>query len=63
MNELQAVAYQLADEIRDRKWDHVLGPKPAPDCIEITTELARRCPGYTVEQYKRAIATGLFESW
>ncbi len=62
--ELAKVAYQLAEEIRDGHWNHLieLRSKPAPDCQEIIKELSTRCPGYTIDVYKRAIATGLSES-
>jgi hypothetical protein len=64
MDELAKAAYQLAEEIRDGHWDHIndLATKPAQDCQEIIAALSQRCPGYTQEQYKRAISTGLFVS-
>lgn len=64
MTDLKSAAYKLAEEIWDKKWEHVsdLKTKPVPDCVEIIDELRRRCPGYRLEQYKRAIAQGMFES-
>jgi len=61
---LSEAAFDLAEEIRDGKWDHLddFKRKPAPACEEIVAELARCCPGYSQEQYRKAIATGLFES-
>jgi len=61
---LSSEAYRLAEEIRDKKWGHVtdLHVKPVPDCEEIIAELAKRCPGHSLEKYKRAIARGMFES-
>ncbi|TNJ32633.1 hypothetical protein E1B00_15430 [Arenimonas terrae] len=62
--QLNSVAYVLAEEIRDGNWDHVpdLKAKPVGDCLEIVGELERRCPGFAPEAYKRAIATGMFET-
>ncbi len=62
MSKLSEIAYVLAEEIRDGQWKHVTKNKPAPDCEEIINELKKRCPNYTVEEYKRALSTGLFES-
>lgn len=63
-NHLSQFGYDLAEEIRDGKWDHVsdLKKKPAPACIELTDEFRRRCPGYSLEQYQRALSDGLFAS-
>lgn len=61
---LSRVAYSLAEEIRDQKWSLIadLSKKPAADCSEIMLELMARCPGFTREEYRRAISTALFES-
>lgn len=58
MTDLMTSAYDLAEEIWAGKWSHIieLKLKPAPDCEEIIEELCNRSPGYTLEQYKRAIA-------
>jgi hypothetical protein len=63
-SELSNAAYQLAEEIRDGLWQHVkaLLTKPVPDCKEIIDELAKRCPGRSQEEYRQAIARGMFES-
>src|SRR5689334_2147259 len=47
--DLDHIAYLLAEEIRDGRWDHVeaLKTKPVPSCPEIMEELERRCPGHT----------------
>lgn len=61
---LSEAAYDLGIEIHEGKWNHIadIHKKPAPVCVEIVDELKRRCPGFTYEQYQRAVATGLFES-
>lgn len=61
---LDAAAYDLALEIREGKWEHVacLKTKPAPACQELMDVLRTRRPGYAVEQYRRALADGLFAS-
>lgn len=60
--DLAQIGYDLAEEIRDGKRDHIsdLKKKPAPACIELTDEFRRRYPGYSLEQYQRALADGLF---
>lgn len=57
-------AYGLAQEIRDGRWNHVpdLARKPPPACTELIDELQRRCPGFSVSDYQRALADGLFAS-
>jgi hypothetical protein len=62
--ELADAAYDLAVEIHEGDWKHVkcLDLKPAPACPEIIDALRKRCPGYSVEQYQRALADGLFAS-
>jgi hypothetical protein len=61
---LMDAAYDFAVEIRDGKWDHVVGirSKPVPVCPEVVDELRRRCPGHSNLEYQRAIADGLFSS-
>jgi hypothetical protein len=61
---LSAAAYQLAEEIRKGCWRHVVGlsQKPAPSCVELTDELQKRCPGFALADYQRALADGLFAS-
>ena len=61
---LAQAAYQLASEIRDGCWRHLsaLSNKPAPSIPELIQELERRCPGFAVPEYQRALADGLFES-
>jgi hypothetical protein len=61
---LPEASYRLAKEIRDGRWKHVrdLAVKPVPDCEEILQELRRRCPGYSRQDYRTAIAKGVFES-
>jgi hypothetical protein len=57
-------AYHLAEEIRDGRWRHIadLSSKPAPYCVELTDELQKRCPGFSLPDYRQALADGLFES-
>jgi len=54
----------LAEEIRDGRWSHAadLARKPAPACTELIDELRRRCPGFTISEYQRSLADGLFAS-
>lgn len=61
---LSGAAYVLCEEIHSGKWDNEPGviTKPGPECEGIIAELTRRCPGFTNYEYKRAIASGLFES-
>jgi hypothetical protein len=61
---LSLAAYRLAEEIRDGRWRHVveLSRKPAPSCVELTDELQKRCPGFLLADYRRALADGLFET-
>ena len=63
LNKLNLEAYKLAEEVRDGKWNHIGGMKAKLlNKHEITDELARRCPGYTLEEYQRAFANGMFVS-
>ena len=61
-NQLNSAAGTLAQEIWDKKWGHVadLKVKPVGDCDDIVRELERRCPGFAPDDYKRAIAKGMF---
>lgn len=61
---LADAAYRLAEEIRDGRRSHVsdLMWKPATACVELTDELSRRCPGFPLEAYKRALANGMRNS-
>jgi hypothetical protein len=61
--ELVNAAYSLAEEIRGGKWSHLYDPhKPvaAEYYPEFIDELRRRCPGYTPDAYKRALADAMF---
>jgi len=63
--ELISAAYKLAEEIRAGEWSHVFDPnKPvaAEYYPELIDELGHRCPGYTADAYKRALADGIFGS-
>lgn len=61
---LRLRACELAEEIRDGRWNHVEGiaARPVPACLEIVDELERRCPGFDLAAYQQAIADGLFET-
>jgi hypothetical protein len=64
-SDIDAAAYDLCLEVRDHKWDRALSKAPNGQpaaCNEVIEELRRRCPGYTKEQYQRAIAQGMFDS-
>lgn len=60
---LSMAACLLAQEIWDQKWAHIarLKNKPVGECVEIIDELKRRCPGHTIEEYKEAIAKGMYD--
>ena len=51
---LQQAAYELADEIREGKWEHIknLHGKPIPECDEIMNELKRRASDYSAIEYQ-----------
>lgn len=59
--DLEDTAYQLAEEIRDGNWRHIenMKSRPASECNEILLEFEKRCPGHTIDTYKRAILIGL----
>ena len=61
---LKSVAYHLAEEIRDGRWNHVPGitTEPVRECDELVAEFERRCPGFSRVEYQRALADALFES-
>ena len=61
---LRLSACELAEEVRAGRWDHIAGIKtqPVPACPEVVAELERRCPGFDLPTYRRAIADGLFET-
>jgi hypothetical protein len=62
---LDAEAYAIAEEVREGKWDHALRlvPNGQPAASEdVISELRRRCPGYSKEQYQEAIAKGMKDS-
>ena len=59
---LQEQAYRLAGEIRDRKWDQLPGIDRPAASAEVIAELRRRCPGFSTEEYARAIADGFSNS-
>jgi hypothetical protein len=62
--ELRLAACSLAEEIRDGRWSHLreLASKPAPAISELIEELRKRCSGFPIETYQRALADGLFET-
>jgi len=61
---LKIVAFELGEEIREGRWNHVSGisTKPATACDELIKEFEERCPGYSRLEYQQALAEGLFES-
>ena len=63
-SDLMAIGCQIAEEIRDGKWNHIseLSVRPAPACDQLIAEFARRCPGYTRKAYQQALADGLHET-
>jgi hypothetical protein len=64
IKKLADAGYVLGEEIRDGLWSHVadLACKPAPACVEMIDELRKRCPGFSVSDYQRALADGMFVS-
>jgi hypothetical protein len=67
-DELKEVAYDFANEITDGKWAHVIYPNGRvrrdddDDSLRIIDVFRARCPGYSDEQYSRALSHGFFES-
>jgi hypothetical protein len=59
---LAAEAYRLADEVRDGRWRHIDLRKPVSAYAELTEELQKRCPGFSLADYRKALAVGMFES-
>ena len=59
---LMKAADTLSQEIWSNQWQHVhdLKTKPVRDCDEIISELARRCPGHSYEEYGDAISRAIF---
>jgi hypothetical protein len=58
---LASAAYAVADEYRDGRLPHVA--KSWDDTRDsLCKELERRCPGFTVEEYRDALANGFKES-
>lgn len=62
LEELRLAACNLAEEIREGRWQHVkdLRLKPAAACLELIDELRSRCPGHDLSAYQRALADGMF---
>ena len=62
--QLTDTGYQLGEEIHDGRWRHIadLSRKPAPACTELIEEFRRRCPGFSLADYQRALADGLHNS-
>jgi hypothetical protein len=62
---LSLAAYDLCMEVRDGAWEAALksvsNAQPAA-CPEVIEDLRRRCPGHSVEEYRRAIAQGMYNS-
>jgi hypothetical protein len=61
---LYSKAYQLAQEIRDGKWNHLPELKigPAGKCRDIMDELQNRCPGFSETEYQETLAKALHDS-
>jgi hypothetical protein len=61
--ELAEAAYKLAGEMHDGRWEHIAPRDKTPIMTrEIIQVLRDRCPGYSVEQYHRALAKSLHAS-
>lgn len=62
--DLAEAGYFLAEEIRDGRWRHVidLAASSVTNCTDLTDELRRRCPGFSVAEYQRSLAEGMFAS-
>ena len=54
---LEKAAYGLANEIWEGQWSHVpeVNDKPISEWIEMPRELATRCPGFSPDEYSRAM--------
>ncbi len=62
--QLNLAAAQLAEEIWAKRWEHVtdLKVKPVGECTQLVAELERRCPGFSPNEYSRALARGMQDS-
>jgi hypothetical protein len=60
--ELADAAYAVADEFRSGRWPELKGRAWGRVWERLVDELARRCPGFTREEYDRALDRGFVES-
>lgn len=62
MNDLEAAAYEICEQVRDGRWEAALDGAPNKQpaaCAEIIETLRRRCPGHGTDEYQAAIARGM----
>ena len=62
VGELEKVAYDVADEHRSGLLSHLNCPKWALTWEHLLKEVERRCPGFTSNEYNRALNDGFFAS-
>lgn len=60
-DDLDNAAYDVADEYRDGKLLHSI-PKLSEAWAPLVAELERRCPGFTEEEYSKALNDGFVSS-
>ena len=59
--DLKDSAAALAEEMRQGKWSHCYDhTKRGAFPRELVTELEKRTPGYSVDEYQKSIGFGLF---
>jgi hypothetical protein len=59
--DLKGPAAELAEEMRQGKWNHCYHPNQrGPFSEELVAELEKRIPGYASDQYQQSIGFGLF---
>ena len=64
-NDLYYAACAICIEVWNGRWNEALSKvhngQPA-GCPQVIEELARRCPGFTRDEYQHAIATGMHDT-
>ncbi len=59
---LRDASNALSEEVWEGKWDHLseIRSKPIGKCTSILIELEKRCPGYSLEDYRDAYCRSMF---
>ena len=59
---LNDFAYDVADQYRDGRWPELKGRDDKAVWAFLLGELKQRCPGFTDDEYGRALGKGFFDS-